>query len=159
MARKYEILNLPQEGSWPAILCLMLGVVYFTAGLAQIITAMGILPLVPGPVDLLGGALLAIVASVFLSGVKPLRRNEEDGYAFIAVGYILAGVLFALQILVIGTNALGWLLQFEDWLSWNIINDLNLSFWLFIGLMLATGALWFIGDLKGRAKLASGVNE
>lgn len=156
MARRYEMLNLPEDGKWPSILCLSVGMVYLAGGLAQIITALGFVPIVPGPADLLGGFLLIIVSSVFLTGIRPLRKNEEEGYAYIAVGYILAAILFALQILVIGTNALGWLLRFEDWIGWNIINDLNLSFWLFIGLIVSTGALWFVGDLKER-RVALGV--
>jgi hypothetical protein len=88
------------------------------------------------------------VASVFLTGYKPLSQNNQEGYAFIAVGYILAAVMFALQVLVILTNALGWILQFEDWLAWNILNDITPSFWMFLILMTSTGSLWVIGNMR-----------
>jgi hypothetical protein len=153
LARQYESLNLPEDGKWPSILCFVVGVIYLTGGLAQILTSVGIVQVLPGANDLLGGFLLVIVSSVFLTGVRPLKNNEEEGYAYIAVGYILAAILFVLQIFVIGTNALGWFLRFEDWLSWNLMNDLTLPFWLFIGLLMSTGALWLVGDLRNRATL------
>ncbi|MFW9869733.1 MAG: hypothetical protein ACFFEL_08925, partial [Candidatus Thorarchaeota archaeon] len=103
-----------------------------------------------GFTDLVGGFLLMIVASVFLTGVSPLSNNTQEGYAYIAVGYILAAVMFALQVLVILTNALGWFLQFEDWLAWNIINDITPSLWMFVILMAGTGSLWVIGNIKGK---------
>jgi hypothetical protein len=153
LARQYAILNLPENGKWPSILCLVVGLIYLSGGIAQILTAMGIIQIIPGPNDMLGGFLLVIVSSVFLTGVRPLKNNQEEGYAYIVVGYILAAILFGLQILVIGTNALGWFLQFEDWLSWNVMNDLTLSFWLFIGLLISTGALWLVGDLRNEATI------
>lgn len=89
-----------------------------------------------------------IVASVFLTGVKPLSENNQEGYAFIAVGFILAAVLFCLQILVILTNSLGWVLRFEDWLTWNIWNDITPSLWMFVLLITGTGSLWVVGNMK-----------
>jgi uncharacterized membrane protein len=107
--------------------------------------------------DPVGGLLLIIVGSVFLAGVKPLSEDEQEGYAFIAVGYILAAVLFGLQIMVIVTNFLGWILQYASWLEWNIFNDLTPSLWLFIVLMTSTGILWILGTL--REKLQSSRRE
>ncbi len=143
-----EILNLPEEGRWPSIFSLVIGFGYLLIGSIQVLSSIGILAPIIGFSDLIGGFLLIIIASVFLTGAKPLSENNQEGYAFIAVGYILAAVMFALQIFVILTNALGWLLQFEDWVAWNIINDITPSLWMFIILMTGTGSLWAVGNLR-----------
>ena len=143
-----EILNLPEEGRWPSIFSLVIGLGYLLIGSIQVLSSIGILAPIIGFSDLIGGFLLIIIASVFLTGAKPLSENNQEGYAFIAVGYILAAVMFALQIFVILTNALGWLLQFEDWVAWNIINDITPSLWMFIILMTGTGSLWAVGNLR-----------
>ncbi len=153
MARNYaEVIGVPENGTWPSILALIIGLAYAIAGILQIIVGLGLIAPLPGFNDIIGGFLLIIVAAVFLTGVLPLSKNEQEGYAFITVGYILAAILFALQILVIITNTLGWLLRFEDWISWNIINDITPSLWMFLILMTSTGVLWIFGNL--REKLA-----
>ncbi|MHA1944244.1 MAG: hypothetical protein ACW96M_07600, partial [Candidatus Thorarchaeota archaeon] len=96
-----EELNLPEEGKWPSIFTLVIGLGYLIVGIIQILSSLGIIAPIIGFYDVFGGFLLIIVASVFLTGVKPLSENNQEGYAFIAVGYILAAVMFALQILVI----------------------------------------------------------
>jgi hypothetical protein len=141
-------INVPEDGTWPSILSLIAGLSYASVGVVQLLVSIGLIGPVTGFTDLVGGVLLIIVAAVFLTGVRPLLREEQEGYAFIAVGYILAAVLFALQILVILTNSLGWLLGFQNWLDWNIFNDITPSLWMFIILMTATGALWVIGNLR-----------
>ena len=151
-----EELNLPEEGKWPSIFTLVIGLGYLIVGIIQILSSLGIIAPIIGFYDVFGGFLLIIVASVFLTGAKPLSENNQEGYAFIAVGYILAAVMFTLQILVILTNALGWLLQFEDWLTWNIISDITPSLWMFIILMTGTGSLWVIGNVRNKILGTSG---
>ncbi len=143
-----EELNLPHDGKWPSLLTLIIGVAYLSVGVVQILSSLQIIPPIVGFSDLIGGFLLIIVASVFLTGVKPLSMNNQEGYAFIAVGYILAALLFGLQILVILTNGLGWVLRFEDWITWNIWNDITPSLWMFVILMTATGSIWIIGNMR-----------
>lgn len=143
-------LRLPENGRWPSIFTLVIGLCYLIVGFVQILSSVKIIAPIIGFTDLVGGFLLMIVASVFLTGVSPLSNNNQEGYAYIAVGYILAAVMFALQVLVILTNALGWFLQFEDWLAWNIINDITPSLWMFVILMAGTGSLWVIGNIKGK---------
>jgi len=150
-------LHVPDDGKWPSILALITGLSYGGIGFLQLLVSLQIVVPITGFNDLIGGFLLIIVASVFLTGVKPLSRNEKEGYSFIAVGYVLAAILFALQIMVIITNALGWFLQFEDWLAWNIYNDITPSLWIFLILMTATGALWVFGSL--REKLVTRAKE
>ncbi len=145
-----DIIGVPKDGTWPAILALVIGISYGIVGILQIMVSLGLMAPIAGFNDFVGGLLLIIVASVFLTGVRPLSRNEQEGYAFIAVGYILTAIMFALQILVIITNALGWLLHYEEWLNWNIMNDITPSLWMFIILMTSTGALWIFGNLRDR---------
>lgn len=148
MSRSYAAeIHVPEEGKWPAILALVVGLSYAGIGSLQLLVSIGLVGSIMGFTDFVGGLLLVIVAAVFLTGVRPLLRNEQEGYAFIAVGYILAAVLFALQILVILTNAFGWILRYESWLDWNIFNDITPSLWMFIILMTATGSLWIVGNL------------
>ncbi len=150
-----EELNLPEEGWWPSIFTLVIGLGYLLVGSLQILSSIRIITPIIGFSDLIGGFLLIIVALVFLTGVRPLSANNQEGYAFIAVGYILAAVMFVLQVLVILTNTLGWLLQFEDWLTWNIIADITPSLWMFIILMTGTGLLWVIGNMREKILGAS----
>jgi hypothetical protein len=140
--------GVPQDGTWPSRLSLVVGVAYTVVGIIQICVALGFIAPIVGFTDLVGGFLLIIIAAVFFTGVKPLSKNEQEGYAFIAVGYILAAILFALQVLVIITNALGWFLRFNNWLQWNVLNDITPSLWLFVILMTATGSLWILGNLR-----------
>ncbi len=143
-------LAIPKDGKLPSILTLAIGIAYLSVGIIQVLSEFHLIPLVIGTTDFIGGFLLIIVASVFLTGVKPLSESNQEGYAFIAVGYILAGLLFGLQILVILTNSLGRLLHFEDWLTWNILNDFTPSFWMFILLITGTGLLLVIRNMKNK---------
>ncbi|MFW9807029.1 MAG: hypothetical protein ACFFFK_09910 [Candidatus Thorarchaeota archaeon] len=143
-----EEINLPSNGKWPSVLTLVIGIAYLSMGVIQILSSLQIITPIVGFSDFIGGFLLIIIAAIFLTGVSPLSRNNQEGYAYIAVGYILAGLLFGLQILVILTNFIGWILRFQDWLTWNIWNDVTPSFWMFIILMAATGSIWVIGNMK-----------
>ncbi|MGY5857890.1 MAG: hypothetical protein RTU63_00865 [Candidatus Thorarchaeota archaeon] len=156
MSRIYsDAIGVPEDGTWAARLALVVGLAYAGVGIIQVFVAFGFIGPIIGFTDLVGGFLLIIVASVFLTGVRPLSKDEQEGYAFIAVGYILGAVLFALQIMVIITNLLGWLLQFENWLAWSILNDLTPSLWLFVILVIATSALWIVGHFRERLLLIS----
>lgn len=151
MARNIvDDLHVPDDGKWPSILALITGLSYGGIGFLQLLVSLQIVAPITGFNDLIGGFLLIIVGTVFLTGVKPLSKDEKEGYSFIAVGYVLAAILFALQVMVIITNALGWILQFEDWLAWNIYNDITPSLWIFLILMTATGALWVFGSLRDK---------
>ena len=156
MSRIYsDAIGIPEDGTWAARLACVVGLAYAGVGVVQVLVAFGFLGPFIGFSDLVGGFLLIIVDAVFLTGVKPLSKNDQEGYAFIAVGYILAAVLFALQIMVIITNLLGWLFQFEVWLLWNILNDITPSLWLFVMLVISTSALWIVGHFREKLLLSS----
>ena len=143
-------IHLPEDTRWPSVFTLIIGIAYLIVGVVQILSSLQLITPIVGFSDFVGGFLLIIIASVFLTGVSPLSKNNQEGYAFIAVGYILAALLFGLQVLVILTNGLGWFLRFEDWLAWNILNDITPSFWMFIILMTGTGSLWVIGNMRDK---------
>jgi hypothetical protein len=147
-----DVIGVPEDGTWPAILALLAGLAYAAVGILQVLVSFGFIPPIIGFTDILGGFLLIIIAAVFLTGVRPLSKDDQEGYAFIAVGYILAAILFALQVMVIITNALGWVLQFEDWLSWSIFNDITPSLWLFVILMTGTGVIWIVSNLREKLR-------
>jgi hypothetical protein len=145
-----EELNLPEDSKWSSVFTLLIGIAYLSVGVVQILSSLQLIPPLVGFSDFIGGFLLLIVASVFLTGVQPLSKNNQEGYAFVAVGYILAAILFGLQILVILTNGLGWFLRLEDWIAWNIWTDFTPSLWMFIILMTGTGSLWVIGNMRDK---------
>ena len=86
--------------------------------------------------DPIGGIMLVVVALVYISGVRPLLGEDREGYAYLAVGAILGGILFVLQLIILGTNALGWWLQLEDWSEWILLSDLTPALLLFIPVLL-----------------------
>jgi len=139
-----------QDGKWSAAQAIIIGTAYAVTGFIQVSISLGLFEPIIGFNDLVGGFLLIIVASVFYAGVRPLLKNEEEGYAFILVGYLLAAVLFFLQVLVILTNVLGWIMRFEDWLFWNIYKDITPSLWLFIILMIGTSLVWIVDNFRNK---------
>ncbi len=114
------------------VLALVLGVAYLAAGVLQIGVSLGFLPYVVGMTDFLGGLLLVVVASVFLTGVKPIRSGKREGVSFVVVGILIAGLICVVQLVIIGTGTLGWILGFEDWSDWTVQQHLTPSIWLFV---------------------------
>ncbi|MHA2207137.1 MAG: hypothetical protein ACXABC_14865 [Candidatus Thorarchaeota archaeon] len=132
---------------WPLSFLIIMGLLYLTVGLIQLLSSIGVIAPMVGMSDPLSAIMILIISGVFFVGIGPTKRNIRNGYAYLAVGLIFAAVLFALQIIIIGTNAIGWLLQLEDWIEWNLLNDLSPSLWLFLivgvvlGILRATGRL------------------
>jgi hypothetical protein len=109
-----------------------MGTIYLVGGMLWLVAGLGLPIPFPSVGDPMGSLALVIVAVIFLSGVKPLRQGNRGGFAYIAVGMLLAGIMFALQLVIIATNYLGWLLGLEDWLSWNVVSDFTPTLWLFL---------------------------
>ena len=112
------------------------GAGYGILGVLQILVGIGVVN--PNSVinDPIGGIMLVVVALVFISGVRPLLGEDQEGYAYLAVGSILGGILFTLQLIILGTNALGWWLQLEDWSEWILLSDLTPALLLFIPVLM-----------------------
>ena len=121
-----------------AIFAAIAGAGYGILGVLQILVGIGLVnpnSLISDPI---GGIMLVVVALVFISGVRPLLGENQEGYAYLAVGAILGGILFVLQLIILGTNALGWWLQLEDWSEWILFSDLTPTLLLFIPVLLVS---------------------
>jgi len=119
-----------------AIFAALAGASYGILGVLQIIVGIGLV--IPNALisDPIGGIMLVIVALVYISGVRPLLGEKQEGYAYLAVGAIIGGILFVLQLIILGTNALGWWLQLEDWSGWVLHGDLTPALLLFLPTLL-----------------------
>ena len=138
--------------SWPFILSLIMGLLYLAVGVISFLVGIGILPELIGFGDPIGSIMVIIVGVVYISAGKPLVKGQEEGYAFTIVATTLALVLFALQTVIMLTNAIGWFLALDDWITWNIISDITPPFWLFLLVLALIGILRAtkrIGGQKG----------
>jgi hypothetical protein len=127
-----------------------MAIAYGAAGLLQLLSGMGLVGIGYVGSDPIGGFMVVVVAVVFATAVRPLLASDREGIAFFVVGSVLASILFALQVLIIGTSFIGWALRFEDWISWNVLNDITPAIWLFPLAMIA-----LIGERTGRLTIAS----
>ncbi len=115
---------------WP--LALLMGALYFVGGMLWLIASFGLPIPFPATADPISAIVLIIIAAIFFSGVRPLRQGNRDGFGFVAVGVLLAGILFGLQLVILSTDFLGWALGLEDWTSWNALSTLTPTVWLFL---------------------------
>lgn len=112
---------------------LAIGLLYLGVGLIWLSASLGFMPLpFPGNLDAIAAIAICVNAIVFLSGFRPLSRGEREGFAFVAVGIVLAMVLFVLQLFIMATSFLGWALGFEDWADWTLLTDFTPNIWLFL---------------------------
>ncbi|MFX0056105.1 MAG: hypothetical protein ACFFAD_14350 [Candidatus Hermodarchaeota archaeon] len=125
------------RATWP--FPFLLGMVYLAGGFLWFISSIGIAVPIRVPSDPISSLMLIIISMVFLAGVKPLHRGEREGFAYIAVGIFLAGILFVLQLVILSTNSLGWILGFEDWVAWTPLLDITPTVWLFFIVLLIFG--------------------
>ncbi len=135
--------------SWPLYLSGLFGLAYLIIGLVYLLSAVGVIMPLAGASDPIASLMLLIVAIVYLTGVPMLSRGNREGYAFTLVATLLAALLFFLQILVLASNALGWLLRFSDWANWTILQDVGPSLWLFMFVLMAMAFLKVSGRLGG----------
>jgi hypothetical protein len=125
------------NSAWP--FAFILGVVYLIGGLLWLVVSIGMPIPFPAYSDPISSLMLVVVSTVFLAGVRPLRRNNREGFAYIAVGIFLAGILFVLQLFILATNYLGWILGFEDWIAWTLMSDITPTIWLFLLILIIFG--------------------
>lgn len=111
---------------------LLVGLLYLSVGLVQFVNGVLVIENSLIQPDLFQGAVLAIVGAVFLRGFYERRRGRPDWRAFLSVGTLLAGIIFALYLFMLISNGLGWALGFEDWLDWTPIEQLQPGLWLFV---------------------------
>jgi hypothetical protein len=139
------------ENNKLASVCAAIGAsMYGVAAIVTLLVSIRLIEVPLGLVDPINALLLTIVALVLVTAVKPLMENNRDGYAFIVVGGILAGLLFILQISNLGTSALGWMLQLEDWIEWRLLDDVTPQLWLFPIVLPILGLPWIHQHRKER---------
>jgi len=109
----------------------VLGLIYLTFGLVEILAGLGFVEVPLVPADVFGGIMLVIIAAVFLAGISEQWKGNREGLSFFVVGILLAAIFFGLYVLIMVANGLGYLLQFEDWLEWTWLDDLRPGIWLF----------------------------
>jgi hypothetical protein len=113
------------------LLGLVSGVVYAFFGILTILTFFGVVSFALISADVLTGLMILIVGIVFIEGVRELRESVSDAVPFLMVGLLLAGLIAGLQIAILFSNALGWLLGFEGWKEWQVASDLTQAIWIF----------------------------
>lgn len=138
------------------MLALVLGGAYLVTGIVQMGVSLGLLPQITGMTDFLGGLLLVVVASVFLTGVRPIRGGKREGVSFVVVGIMIAGLICAVQLVIIGTGTLGWLLGYEDWSDWKVQQYFTPSIWLFVITLAVLGLSSAFGRLRENEQQISG---
>ncbi|MFW9907568.1 MAG: hypothetical protein ACFFEF_03260 [Candidatus Thorarchaeota archaeon] len=138
---------------WPFYANAVLGALYTIIGFLYLILGFGYTFSLPGSSDMISSLMLVIVGSVYLTGLKPLRDRQFEGYAYTLVASGLAAVLFALHLIVIGTNALGRLLAFDDWINWSPLDDFSPAIWLFFVILIAAAYLKLTGRIPIENKM------
>jgi hypothetical protein len=111
---------------------LLIGVAYCIMGLALFTNTFIGFESIFIPADMFQGAMLAIVGAVFVKGFVDKGRGDVEWKAYLSVGSLLAGILFALYLFMMLSNGLGLVLGFEDWLEWTPIEQFQPGLWLFI---------------------------
>ena len=110
---------------------LAVGLIYMLVGGAQFVN--GFIGyetwIVPG--DWFQGLVLVIIGLVFSWGYVLMRKGDQEWDSYLAIGSLLAGIIFALYLFMMLANGLGWMLGFEDWLEWTFIEQFQPGLWLF----------------------------
>ena len=135
-------MRIPENNQLGAVSAITGAGLYGIAAVTTLLASIGMIEILLGVVDPITALLLMIVTLVLATAVKPFLNHNRDGYAFIVVGGILAGLLFILQVSNLGTNALGWLLQLEDWAEWSLLDDVTPQLWLFPIVLPILGLPW-----------------
>jgi uncharacterized membrane protein HdeD (DUF308 family) len=122
-------------GKSVAVYSMMIGVAYVFTGLIEILGELGyeapFMEVMLIPSSVFGGFMLLIIGVVFLFGIRLQSRGSREGLSYLAVGALLSAVFFAVYVCVLGANAIGHALGFEDWLEWTWLDDLRPGMWLF----------------------------
>ena len=122
-----------QNNTTMGIYTLAVGGLYALAGVLEIISGFG---LTLGALEGLGGILhivgdafngfvLLVIGAIFLRGVQPYLNNDREAVSYPTVGALLASALFLFYAVNALSNGLGFMLGFEDWLEWTILDDIK----------------------------------
>ncbi len=131
MSRYLDLEMLSKQPLLMAAVSTAAGLLYLATASMQILRIMGLVGFWFLTPDVVIVFLLLVLAGVFLSGVLPLKHGKRHAIAFPTVGLILSALLFVLKIAILLTNALGWILSFEDWQTWSLAMDFEPTLWTF----------------------------
>jgi uncharacterized membrane protein len=134
---------------WPLYASISLGALYIIAGTLYIFSGLGFIIALPSSSDIISSFMLLIVGTVYIVGIKYLKEQKREGYAFTIVATALATVLFFLHVIVFGTNALGSFLGLEDWVDWTPFDNLSPGILLYGIIALSMAFLKLTGRLGG----------
>jgi hypothetical protein len=116
------------------------GLLYTTIGVLEILSGFrvgGIIQFFAEMLRLVGdpfnGFVLLVIGLVFLKGFSYISQGEREGVSYVVGGALLASTLLGFYVLNAFSNGLGFLLGFEDWLEWTVLDDIKpgVILWLF----------------------------
>lgn len=122
-------------GGSVAVYSAIVGIAYAAIGLIEILGELGLkasfMETLLIPSSIFGGFMLSVIGIVYLSGISLQGQGNREGLSYLAVGSLLSAVYFGVYICIMGANAFGYLLQFEDWMGWTWLDDMRPGIWLF----------------------------
>lgn len=115
-----------KTGKMLAIYASALGVISLAVGLVEILGGSG--EMIPG--DLFGGFVLVVMAATYLGGVKGVSHGKHEGLSFLIGGLFLTMVFGVLYLLMMGADGLMYLLGEAEALP--ALTDARPAIWIFI---------------------------
>jgi uncharacterized membrane protein YvlD (DUF360 family) len=110
-------------GKTVGIYAIVLGLLYIA------VSGIGSVGPIPGN-DALGGLFFFVIAATYLMGVKGTANGEYRGLSFLLGGFFLSLVYGIVYILMIGGDAVAYVIGDTDVWSWLV--EFRPSVWLFI---------------------------
>jgi hypothetical protein len=125
------------------LFALLAGVLYSVFGILHIAEGLsintGIAEVLFISGDILGGACLVIIGTVFLYGSREMAKGVNAGVSFVYVGILLSLVFMAVYILTMGGNLLDSFIVPDDYEGWSAVENFRPGIYL--------GVLPFMGIL------------
>jgi hypothetical protein len=108
------------------------GLLYSVVGILEILSGFGILGAVQYFSDIFrlvgdpfNGFVLLVIGLVFLKGFSYVSQGDREGVSYVMGGALLASTLLGFYVINAFSNGLGFILGFEDWLEWTILDDIK----------------------------------
>ncbi len=137
-----------------AIYCIILGIINIGIGIFQIFYEISIwmginfeFPFFISP-DLFSGICLVIIGTIFTMGIKPLLNKEDRGVAFLIGGILIALMIGAIYLMIMGSDWIMFLIGNEDFESWSPLDDFVPALWASIFSIPGVSIAWKIRNIK-----------
>jgi hypothetical protein len=108
------------------------GLLYSVVGVLEILSGFGIAGAIQYFADIFqlvgdpfNGFVLLVIGLVFLKGFSYVSQGDREGISYVMGGALLASTLLGFYVINAFSNGLGFLLGFEDWLEWTILDDIK----------------------------------